>query len=126
VTTQAEDLLGAQVTGADGKIVGTVEQVFGDGMDGTPVWARVRSGKTGRFVPLANGQVTGGRLRVPFDSQKVLGGPNIDAGQHMSAAQAEELGRYYGASAPGQPRRTPRQQLEPSRMRPGTIPRCSR
>jgi uncharacterized protein (TIGR02271 family) len=102
MTTQAEDLLGARVTGADGKVVGTVEQVFRDDVDGTPAWARVRSGKTGRFVPLGSAKVTPEGLLVPFDAQKIIGGPNIDAGQHMSAAQAEELSRYYGLTVPTQ------------------------
>jgi pentapeptide MXKDX repeat protein len=102
MTTQAEDLLGARVTGTDGKVVGTVEQVFRDDVDGTPAWARVRSGKTGRFVPLGSCQVTAEGLIVPFDTQKIMGGPNIDAGQHMSAAQAEELSRYYGLTVPAQ------------------------
>jgi uncharacterized protein (TIGR02271 family) len=102
MTMQAEELLGAQVTGADGKVVGTVEQVFRDDVDGTPAWARVRSGKTGRFVPLGSSQVTKDGLSVPFDSQKIMGGPNIDAGQHMSAAQAEELSRYYDLTVPTQ------------------------
>jgi uncharacterized protein (TIGR02271 family) len=102
MTTQAEELLGAQVTGADGKVVGTVEQVFRDDVDGTPAWARVRSGKTGRFVPLGGSQVTREGLSVPYDSQKIMGGPTIDAGQHMSAAQAEELSRYYGLTIPSQ------------------------
>jgi uncharacterized protein (TIGR02271 family) len=105
MTTQAEALLGAQVTGADGKVVGTVEQVFRDDVDGTPAWARVRAGKTGRFVPLGSSQVTKDGLTVPFDTQKIMGGPNIDAGQHMSAAQAEELSRYYGLTVPAQPRK---------------------
>ena len=91
MTTQAEELLGARVTGADGKVVGTIEQVFRDDVDGTPAWARVRSGKTGRFVPLGSCEVTEDGVTVPFDAQKIMGGPNIDAGQHMSAAQAEEL-----------------------------------
>jgi uncharacterized protein (TIGR02271 family) len=103
MTTQAEELLGARVTGADGKVVGTVEQVFRDDVDGTPAWARVRSGKTGRFVPLGSSKVTSEGLSVPFDTQKIMGGPNIDAGQHMSAAQAEELSRYYGLTVPTQP-----------------------
>jgi uncharacterized protein (TIGR02271 family) len=102
MTTQAEDLLGARVTGADGKVVGTVEQVFRDDVDGTPAWARVRAGKTGRFVPLGSSQVTADGLSVPFDSQKILSGPDIDAGQHMSASQAEELSRYYGLVVPTQ------------------------
>ncbi len=108
MTTQAEDLLGARMMGTDGKVVGTVEQVFRDDVDGTPAWARVRSGKTGRFVPLASCQVTSEGLNVPFESQKIMGGPPIDAGQHMSAAQAEELSRYYGTgttvTAQSQPR----------------------
>ena len=100
MTTQAEDLLGARVTGADGKVVGTIEQVFRDDVDGTPAWARVRSGKIGRFVPLGSCEVTTDGVTVPFDAQKIMGGPNIDAGQHMSAAQAEELTRYSGLSDP--------------------------
>ncbi len=102
MTTQAEDLLGARVTGADGKVVGTVEQVFRDDVDGTPAWARVRAGKSGRFVPLGSSQVTADGLNVPFDSQKIMSGPEIDAGQHMSASQAEELSRYYGLTVPTQ------------------------
>lgn len=112
MTTQAEDLLGARVTGADGKVVGTVEQVFRDDVDGTPAWARVRSGKTGRFVPLGSSQVTPDGLSVPFDSQKIMSGPEIDAGQHMSAAQAEELSRYYGLMVPSQ---QPRGEAEEAR-----------
>jgi uncharacterized protein (TIGR02271 family) len=107
MTTQAEDLLGARVTGTDGKVVGTVEQVFRDDVDGTPAWARVRSGKTGRFVPLGSAKVTPEGLQVPFDAQKIMGGPNIDAGQHMSAAQAEELSKYYGLTVPIQQPRGP-------------------
>jgi uncharacterized protein (TIGR02271 family) len=112
MTTQAEELLGAQVTGADGKVVGTVEQVFRDDVDGTPAWARVRSGKTGRFVPLASSQVTRDGLSVPYDSQKIMGGPNIDAGQHMSAAQAEDLSRYYGLTIPSQQTQTQQMQTQ--------------
>lgn len=117
MTTQAEDLLGARVTGADGKVVGTIEQVFRDDVDGTPAWARVRSGKTGRFVPLGSCEVTEDGVTVPFDAQKIMGGPNIDAGQHMSAAQAEELTRYYGLTIPTQQSRGEQDQMgQPSQM----------
>jgi uncharacterized protein (TIGR02271 family) len=119
MTTQAEDLLGARVSGADGKVVGTIEQVFRDDVDGTPAWARVRSGKIGRFVPLGSCQVTADGVTVPFDAQKIMGGPNIDAGQHMSAAQAEELTRYYGLTIPTQ---QPRGETgETGQMAPGPM-----
>ena len=121
MTTQAEELLGARVTGADGKVVGTVEQVFRDDVDGTPAWARVRAGKTGRFVPLGSSQVTAEGLSVPFDTQKIMGGPNIDAGQHMSAAQAEELSRYYGLTVPTQSGPMQPGQMQPGQMQPGQM-----
>jgi sporulation protein YlmC with PRC-barrel domain len=113
--TQAEQLLGARVTGSDGKVIGTVEQVFRDDVDGSLAWARVRSGKTGRFVPLGNSQVTGEGLNVPFDSPRVMSSPDIDAGQHMSAAQCEDLSRYYGLIIPAQ--QAPREQA-PSQQGP--------
>jgi sporulation protein YlmC with PRC-barrel domain len=117
MTTQAEQLLGARVTGSDGKVIGTVEQVFRDDADGTPAWARIRSGKTGRFVPVSAGEMTPEGLRVPFDSRKVMAGPNIDAGQHMSAAQAEEIRKYYGLAVPAQeaPARAAPSRQAPSR-----------
>jgi hypothetical protein len=114
--TPAEQLLGARVTASDGKVMGTVEQVFRDDVDGTPAWARVRSGKTGRFVPLGNSRVTGEGLNVPFDSPKVMSSPDIEAGQHMSAAQCEELSRYYGLIIPAQ--QAPREQA-PREQAPG-------
>jgi hypothetical protein len=87
--------------------IGTVEQVFWDDIEGTPAWARIRSGEAGRFVPLGTSQITGEGLRIPFDSQRVINSPDIEAGQHMSAAQTEELRLHYGLSsraqrAPGQ------------------------
>ena len=118
--TQAEQLLGSRVTGSDGRVIGTVEQVFRDDVDGTPAWARVRSGQTGRFVPLGTSQVTVEGLRVPFDSPKIMNGPDIEEGQHMSAAQCEELSRYYGLVIPGQqaPREQAMGQQAPSREVP--------
>src|SRR5262245_51644922 len=100
--TQPERLLGAPVTGSDGKVIGTVEQVFRDDVDGTPVWARVRSGETLRYVPLGASQVTAEGLRVAFGSPNVMNSPKIEAGEHMSAAQCEELSRYYGLTIPAQ------------------------
>ncbi len=102
MTTQAEVLLGARVTGADGKVIGTVEQVFSDDADGAPAWARVRAGKMSRFVPLAGSQVTRDGLNVPFDTQMIMAGPSIEAGQHMSAAQTAELISYFAATVPAQ------------------------
>jgi stress response protein YsnF/sporulation protein YlmC with PRC-barrel domain len=102
MTMQAQQLIGVQVTGGDGQVVGTVEQVFNDDADGRPVWARVRAGERERFVPLAGSRATGDGLSVPFNTRQIISGPELDTDRHMSAAQAEELNRHFGLSAASQ------------------------
>lgn len=102
MTMHAEELLGAQVTGADGKVIGTIEQVFEDDANKVPAWASVRSGKASRFVPLGDSQASGDSLNVPFDAQTIMAGPKLEVGEHMSADQVDELDRYYGTMVPAQ------------------------
>jgi uncharacterized protein (TIGR02271 family) len=102
MTMQADQIIGARVTGGDGQVVGTVEQVFNDDSDGRPAWARVRSGERERFVPLAGGRVSGDGLVVAFGAEQIMSGPEVSAGRHMSAAQAEQLSRHFGLAAAGQ------------------------
>ena len=96
MTMQAQQLIGAPVTAGDGRVVGTVEQVFNDDNDGRPAWALIRAGKRGRFVPLAGSRATGDGLQVPFDAQQIMSGPELDTGRHMSAEQAGQLNRHFG------------------------------
>jgi uncharacterized protein (TIGR02271 family) len=103
MTTHAEELLGAQVTAADGKVIGTIEHVFQDDASGAPAWASVRAGKTNRFVPVGAGSATGDGLNIPFDAETIMTSPRIEAGKHMSDAQAEELLRYYDLRVPAEP-----------------------
>ena len=102
MTMQAEQLIGVRVTGGDGQVVGTVQQVFNDDRDGTPVWARIRAGNRDRFVPLSASRVTKEGLSVPFDTQKIMSGPEVSAERHMSSAQTEQLSRHFGLSVPAQ------------------------
>lgn len=123
MTMHAQELMGARVTGTDGEVVGTVEQVFNDDVDGQPVWARVRSGKRTRFVPLGGSTSSAGVLSVPFQAQQIMGGPDITADQHMSAAQAEQLSRYYGLMVPPQPDAAQRERMSgPGTGEPGQRP----
>ena len=96
MTMQADQLLGAAVTDSDGQPVGTVDGIFRDDVDGTPKWARVRSGKAARFVPLAGGRMTKTGLSVPFDHQKIVSEPDVNVDRHMSVAQENELRRHFG------------------------------
>jgi stress response protein YsnF len=102
MTMQTEQLIGARVTGGDGQVVGTVQQIFKDDRDGTPVWARIRAGTLDRFVPLAGSKVTKDGLSVPYDAKQITSSPDIGADRHMSAAQTEQLRSYFGLSVPAQ------------------------
>jgi uncharacterized protein (TIGR02271 family) len=102
MTMHAEELIGARVTGGDGQEVGTVEQVFNDDADGRPVWALIRAGKKDKFVPLGGSKVSKDGLSVPFDTKLIMSSPDVDAGQHMSAAQADQLNRHFGLTVPQQ------------------------
>jgi hypothetical protein len=91
-------VIGSTAVGTDGKL-GTVGEVFLDDETGRPEWATVRTGIFGTkeaFVPLADADLSGRDLRVPFDKDKVKNAPHIDSDGHLSPAEEEELYRYYG------------------------------
>src|SRR3984893_18922019 len=118
MTMQAEQLIGVRVTGGDGQVVGTVQQGFNDDRDGTPVWARIRAGNRDRFVPPGGSRVTKDGLSVPFDTQKTMSGPEVNAERHMSAAQTDQLSRHFGLSVPAQGG-DPDAATRPGQARPG-------
>jgi uncharacterized protein (TIGR02271 family) len=102
MTTQAEQLIGAQVTGRDGQVVGTVQQIFKDDKDGTPVWARIRAGTRELFVPLGGSRATKDGLSVPFDTKQIMSSPDVNVERHMSAGQTDQLNRHFGLAIPAQ------------------------
>jgi stress response protein YsnF len=104
MTMHAEQLVGAQVTDPHGLPVGTVEQVFRDDVEGTPTWARVRSAKGIRLVPLAGCSMTSsGTLSVPYDAEQIMQEPDIGVDRHISVEQEDALRRYFGLRVPPQP-----------------------
>jgi uncharacterized protein (TIGR02271 family) len=102
MTMQAAQLIGARVMGGDGQVVGTVQQIFNDDKDGTPVWARIRAGTRDLFVPLGGSRATKDTLTVPFDSRQIISSPDLGVRQHLSAAQTDQLNRHYGLTVPAQ------------------------
>jgi uncharacterized protein (TIGR02271 family) len=102
MTMQAEQLIGSRVTGKDGQVVGTVQQIFNDDKDGTPVWARIRSGTRELFVPLGGSRVTKDGLNVPYDTKQIMSSPDITVERHMSAGQTDQLKRHFGLTVPAQ------------------------
>ena len=93
-------IIGSNAVDNDGDKLGKVGQVYLDDQTGRPEWATVSTGLFGTsesFIPLADADVSGGTLRVPYDKAKVKGAPRVDAEQgHLSPAEEDELYRYYG------------------------------
>jgi uncharacterized protein (TIGR02271 family) len=102
MTTQAAQLIGARVIGGDGQVVGTVQQIFYDDKDGTPVWVRARAATRELFIPLDGSRVTKDGLSVPFDTRQIMSSPDVGVEQHMSAAQTDQLKRHFGLTVPAQ------------------------
>jgi stress response protein YsnF len=100
-------LVGMKVVGADGDEVGTIDEVFTDDQSGQPSWIRIRTGlfgKKGRLVPVAGSRRTERGLVVACSKQQIKDAPDIDADRHLSAAEVDELNRYYRSrsAVPGQ------------------------
>lgn len=100
-TDQVERLLReGTVVSSTGDKIGKVGQVFLDDRTGDPEWVTVRTGLFGTaesFVPLADADVQGDEIRVPFGKDEVKGAPRVDDAEgHLSEDEEAELYRYYG------------------------------
>jgi uncharacterized protein (TIGR02271 family) len=97
---QVRDLIGTELLDSNGDKIGKVGQIFLDDHTGQPEWATVHTGFFGSsesFVPLADADVTGDALRVPYDKDKVKDAPNVDVDAgHLDEGQEADLYRYYG------------------------------
>ncbi|MGK5111290.1 MULTISPECIES: DUF2382 domain-containing protein [unclassified Geodermatophilus] len=100
-------VIGSTAYATDGSKLGTVGEVFLDDETGRPEWASVRTGLFGTkeaFVPLAQAELAGEDLRVPFDKDRVKNAPHVDvASGHLSATEESELYRHYGIGDTGTP-----------------------
>jgi uncharacterized protein (TIGR02271 family) len=90
---------GADMVGPDGDKIGTIESIYVDDDSGEPEWALVNTGLFGTkssFVPLAQASASGDQVQVPYAQQLVKEAPRVDADQHLSEAEEQELWRHYG------------------------------
>ncbi|RKR30471.1 PRC-barrel domain-containing protein [Arthrobacter oryzae] len=96
-------LNGGIVVDADGEKVGSVEQIFTNGESGDPAFVTVRTGLFGMsesFAPLSGASLAESVIRVAFGKDKIKNGPRIDSNRGViTAAQEQELYRYYGLAA---------------------------
>src|SRR3712207_1725282 len=100
--TQIQQVIGTTAIDADGDKIGKVSEVYLDDETGRPEWATVHTGLFGTketFVPLAEAELSGEQLRVPYDKAKVKDAPKVDTDGHLSPQEEQELYRYYGLGA---------------------------
>jgi uncharacterized protein (TIGR02271 family) len=83
----------------DGNRIGSIDAIYLDDQTRQPEWALVNTGLFGTkstFVPLAQATQTGEEVRVPYDKQLVKDAPRVDADQHLSETEEQQLWRHYG------------------------------
>src|SRR5690606_2886340 len=76
-------------------------EVYLDDQTGEPSWISVKTGWFGTrqsLVPLQGADFSGGRLRVPHTKDTIKNAPNVDADQHLSEEEQDDLFRYYGGA----------------------------
>lgn len=97
-TFDVNAILSSTAYGADGDKIGKVEQVFLDDNSGDPTFLTVNTGLFGakeNFVPVKGASQDGDRVVLPYTKDVIKDAPKVDADQHLSPAEEEELYRYY-------------------------------
>ncbi|MCW2678507.1 MAG: uncharacterized protein JWR70_3547, partial [Modestobacter sp.] len=101
-TQDVNRIIGTNAVDSDGSKLGKIGQVYLDDQTGRPEWATVSTGLFGTqesFVPLAEAEISGDSLRVPYDKSRVKDAPRVDTEQgHLSPDEEAELYRYYGVT----------------------------
>ncbi|MFC4905101.1 PRC and DUF2382 domain-containing protein [Kocuria oceani] len=97
-TYDVNTLLSTTAYDSDGDKIGKVEQVFLDDNTEEVTFVTVDTGLFGTkesFVPVEGARQDGDRLVLPYAKGVVKDAPNVDADQHLSPAEEEEIYRYY-------------------------------
>jgi uncharacterized protein (TIGR02271 family) len=96
---QIDGVFDRDAYGSDGEKIGKVKEVYADDETGQPEWLTVSTGLFGTretFIPLADADVSGDRVTVPFTKAEVRDAPNVDADGHLSPEEEQQLYTYYG------------------------------
>ena len=123
---------GRTMVDGDGDRIGSIEGIYADDESGEPEWALVKTGLFGTkssFVPIAQASQRNEDVQVPYDKQLVKDAPRIEADQHLSEAEEQQLWRHYGldygagqAARRPNPSQTPRRSIGP----PAQVPADAR
>ncbi len=98
-TTDAQNIQGATMLDSAGTKIGKINDVYLDSDTQTPEWALVHTGlfsSRESFVPLAQAQLAGGDLTVPYTKDQVKGAPNAEPDGELSQDEEARLYSHYG------------------------------
>lgn len=102
---QLRTLRDGDLYSVDGDKIGSIEEIYLDDRTNEPEWATVNTGLFGTsqsFVPLSGATVTDDGLTVQYSKDQIKDAPRVDAGEHLSVEQEQELYRYYGVDGQGE------------------------
>ena len=95
---QLNALYDAEVVDQAGEKVGPLDKVYLDNATGDPAWVLVRTGWFGGrrvFCPLANAEVVGSQIRIPYPVEMVKDAPEVPAGERLTEAEEQQLYAHY-------------------------------
>ncbi|RBY79017.1 DUF2382 domain-containing protein [Blastococcus sp. TF02A-26] len=102
---QISQVIGATAVDRAGDKLGKVGEIYLDDETGRPEWATINTGLFGTretFIPLAQAELSGDRLRFPYDKATVKDAPQVDdENGHLSPEEEAALYRYYGLATSG-------------------------
>ncbi len=93
-----DSIINSDVYDADGDKIGSVGQVYLDDATGEPSWVSVATGWFGSaqtFIPVNDASLDNDGLRVPYSKDLVKDAPRVDADQHLSREEEEQLYAHY-------------------------------
>lgn len=99
-----QHLHSAEIVDVNGDSLGRAGQVYLDDRTGEPAWVTAKTGFFGTkeaFVPLAEADLEGDKVRVPYEKSFIKDAPHMDADEHLDDPQQDELYRYYGLASGG-------------------------
>jgi len=90
---------------SSGEKIGGVTDIFYDDVTGRPEWVSVKAGtfKGTRLVPLVGARLEDygddpddRHLVLAFDADRIKDAPDVDADEHLTTAEEQDLYRHYG------------------------------
>jgi stress response protein YsnF/sporulation protein YlmC with PRC-barrel domain len=93
------DWRGRTVVDESGQKIGKFDDLYLDEETSRPEWAAVNTGLLGlrkSLVPLAEAELAGEDVKVPFDLEHVKAAPNVDPDDQLSQQEEAQLYQHYG------------------------------